>query len=152
VKGAAVRSADPNWQKYQKYGEVKKIQLEEADLDKKIVVQLKELAKPYKGKSIKRAPAEVIDYIESLDASRRRSAARKFFRFVAASDAEAMFYNVRFADTPQESARLFLYYFGTPQTGTEEYREVMTGLEKVGFVPSYDFRVALSEEIKKQKK
>ena len=152
VKGAAVRSADPNWQKYQKYGEVKKIQLEEADLDKKIVVQLKELSKPYRGKSIKRAPDEVVDYIESLDASRRRSAARKFFRFVAASDAEAMFYNVRFADTPQESARLFLYYFGTPQSGTEEYREVMTGLEKVGFVPSYDFRLALSEEIKKQKK
>jgi len=152
VKGAAVRSADPNWQKYQKFGEVKKIQLEEADLDKKIVVQLKELAKPYKGKSIKRAPDEVINYIESLDASRRRSAARKFFRFVAASDAEAMFYNVRFADTPQESARLFLYYFGTPQAGTEEYREVMTGLEKVGFVPSYDFRVALNEEIKKQNK
>jgi hypothetical protein len=63
-----------------------------------------------------------------------------------------MFYNVRFADTPQESARLFLYYFGTPQAGTEEYREVMTGLEKVGFVPSYDFRLALNEEIKKQNK
>jgi hypothetical protein len=151
VKGAAFRSADPNWKKFQKFGEVKKIQMEEAGLDKKVTVQLKELAKPYKGKSITKAPKEVVDYIESLDPSRRRSAARKFFRYVAASDVEAMFYDVRFADTPQESARLFLYYFGTPQANTEEYKEVMIGLKKVGFVPSLDFRVALQEEIKKQK-
>ena len=150
AKGAAIKSVDPNWRTYSKTSDVKQIMMEAEGLDKKIRVQLRELAKPYKGKKLSRVPNEVVNYIESLDESQRRSAVSKFARYAAASDVDAKFYDVRFAPTPQAQAKLFLYHFGTPQAGTEEYNEVMKGLEAVGFVPTRNFKLALQEELRRQ--
>lgn len=151
ISAGVFRHTQPEWRTYMKSTEVQEILMETASLDKKISVQLKTLAETHKGKKLSRIPSEVISYIETLDDSQKRAAVRRFTRLVAASEAEAAFYDVRFAPSPQAQAKLFLYHFGYPQPGTAEYKEVLKGLEAVGFRPSRDFKLALQEEIKRMK-
>jgi hypothetical protein len=130
---------------------VKSLTMEAAAESKKVNVQLKEMSKKYKGKTLKAVPSDVVSFIETLETSQKRSAVRRFMRYVAASGAESEYYDVRFAETPQAQAKLFIYHFGTPQPGTDEYKEIMQGLNSVGFRPTRDFKLALQEEIKRMK-
>ena len=149
--GSAMRSTNPDWRNYSANSDVKNLALEAAGEAKKVNVQLKEMSKKYKGKTLKSVPSEVVSFIEDLDPSQKRSAVRRFMRYVAASGAESEYYDVRFAETPQAQAKLFIYHFGTPQPGTDEYKEIMQGLNSVGFRPTRDFKLALQEEIKRMK-
>ena len=149
--GSAMRSTNPDWRNYSANSDVKNLALGAAGEAKKVNVQLKEMSKKYKGKTLKSVPSEVVSFIEGLDPSQKRSAVRRFMRYVAASGAESEYYDVRFAETPQAQAKLFIYHFGTPQPGTDEYKEIMQGLNSVGFRPTRDFKLALQEEIKRMK-
>jgi len=149
--GSAMRSTNPDWRNYSANSDVKSLAMEAAAESKKVNVQLKEMSKKYKGKTLKAVPSDVVSFIETLEPSQKRSAVRRFMRYVAASGAESEYYDVRFAETPQAQAKLFIYHFGTPQPGTDEYKEIMQGLNSVGFRPTRDFKLALQEEIKRVK-